>query len=308
MLPNDTYSQPDAADPILEARTVLDLVRRHGVPGVTVTVVDETGGEARAYMVEPGVVVKMQRPHRLRPRTSLAKEAFILQQIAAASDLVVPQVLGSGQHHGVDYLVLTRMPGVPARTVTLTDAQRTAVLHQLGRTLRRLHTLPQAPFMDSAPLPGPRTRQAFVTQVEANVGQAVQVIEATTDLWPFEVAPGVLMAQWLTALPARLDLVALHSNPGPEHTFIDPETRAFIGLIDFGDAYIGHPALEWRWPTPTDHLALLEGYGADTPLTDEFLAAWRALVGLNALVMLATRPASRPQTLARLRAACTTAG
>ena len=31
MLPSDIYSQPNATDPVLEERTVLDIVRRHGV-------------------------------------------------------------------------------------------------------------------------------------------------------------------------------------------------------------------------------------------------------------------------------------
>ncbi len=30
MLPSDMYSQPNAADPVLDERTVLDIVRRHG--------------------------------------------------------------------------------------------------------------------------------------------------------------------------------------------------------------------------------------------------------------------------------------
>jgi hypothetical protein len=49
MLPSDIYSQAQAADPVLDARMVLDLVRRHGVRCSAVTSIDETGGEARAY-------------------------------------------------------------------------------------------------------------------------------------------------------------------------------------------------------------------------------------------------------------------
>jgi hygromycin-B 7''-O-kinase len=149
MQARDTYSQPDAADPVLDERTVLDLVRRHGVRGAAVTGIDETGGEARVYIIDETLVVKVQRPHRRRPRTSLEKEAFFLQQLSAHPDIVVPQVLGYGRHDAVEYLVMARMPGVSAHTVELTGGQRTDVLHQLGRTLRRLHAIPQAPFVDS---------------------------------------------------------------------------------------------------------------------------------------------------------------
>ena len=302
MLPNNTYSQPQAADPVLDAGTVLDLLRRHGVRGSTVTSIDETGGEARVYQVDTAFVLKVQRPHRLRPRTSLAKEAFFLAQLAAYPDIVVPQVLGYGRHDEVEYLVMTQMPGVPARTVTLTGAERTAVLQQLGSTLRRLHALPQALFAGSALFPGHRTREAFVAEVQGHIAQAVQVLEATPDVWPCATAPADLASQMLAGLPASIDLVALHSNPGPEHTFVDPNTLTFVGLIDFGNAYIGHPALDWRWPTHADRLALLQGYGDDTPVSEAFLAAWRAVLGCSDLVALATRPESRLQTLERLSA------
>ena len=301
MLLDDIYSQPNAADPVLEERTVLALVRRSGVRCAAVTRIDETGGEARVYVLDDRLVLKVQRPHRQRPRTSLAKEAFFLRQLAAYPDIVVPQVLGYGRHDTIEYLIMTRLPGVSALTVEFTGAQRVAVLQQLGRTLRRLHALPQAPFYDSALFPGNRLREEFLARVQANLAHAVQVIEATPNLWPFDVSAVDLASQVLATLPAAVNLVALHSNPGPMHTFVQPDTLAFVGLIDFGDAYISHPALDWRWPTHADRLALLHGYGDDTPLTDEFMAAWHSALVLSDMAILATRPQTRPQTLERLR-------
>jgi aminoglycoside phosphotransferase len=295
------YSQPNAADPVLDERTVLAIVRRHVVRCSAVTSIDETGGEARVYVLDDHLVLKVQRPHRLRPRTSLEKEAFFLHQLAAYLDIVVPHVLGYGRHDNIEYLVMTQMPGVPALTVELTGVQRTNVLHQLGRTLRHLHAMPQAPFYGSALFPGNRTREEFVVRVSANLAHAVQVISATPNLWRLDVSPADLASRVLAELPASVDLVALHSNPGPIHTFVQPDTLDFVGLIDFGDAYISHPALDWRWPTHADRVALLHGYCDETPTTDEFLAAWRAALVLSDMSALATRPETRPQTLERLR-------
>ena len=300
MLPSDIYRQPHAADPVLEERTVLDLARRHGVRCSALTSIDETGGEARAYGIDDNLVLKVQRPHRLRPRTSLAKEAFFLQQLAAYPDIVVPHVLGYGRHETIEYLVMTRMQGVSALTVELAGEQRMAVLQQLGRTLRRLHALPQAPFYGSALFPGTRTREEFVARAQATLAQAVEVIGATPDLWQLAVSPADLASKVLATLPDTIDLVALHSNPGPVHTFVRPDTLAFVGLIDFGDAYISHPALDWRWPTHADRVALLHGYCDEAPVTDAFLAAWHAGLVLSDLAMLATRPETRPQALERL--------
>ncbi len=306
MLPSDIYSQPNAADPVLDERTVLDIVRRHGVRCSAVTRVDEAGGEARAYVLDDNLVLKVQRPHRLRPRTSLAKEAFFLNQLAASPDIVVPHVLGYGRHDNIEYIVMTRMQGVPALTVEITGGQRMAVLHQLGRTLRRIHAIPQAPFYGSALFPGNRTQEEFVARVRANLAHAVQVIGATPNLWRLDVAPADLASRVLAALPASVDLVALHSNPGPVHTFVQPDTLDFVGIIDFGDAYISHPALDWRWPTHTDRVALLQGYCDETPATDEFMAAWYAALVLSDMSALATRPKTRPQALERLRDLCMT--
>src|SRR6266571_7011740 len=190
MLPSDMYSQPNAADPVLAERTVLDIVRRHGVSCSAVTSLDETGGEARAYVLDDNLVLKVQRPHRLRPRTSLEKEAFFLNQLSAYPDIVVPHVLGYGRHDNIEYIVMTQMPGVPALTVELTGVQRIDVLPQLGRTLRRLHAIPQAPFYGSALFPGNRTREEFVVRVSANLAHAVQVISATQPLAARRLASG----------------------------------------------------------------------------------------------------------------------
>src|SRR5262249_18916100 len=207
MLLSDMYSQPHAPDPVLEERTVLDIVRRHGVRCSAVTRIDERGGDARAYVLDDNVVLKVQRPHRLRPRTSLAKEAFFLQQLAAYPDIVVPHVLGYGRHETIEYLVMTQMQGVSALTVELAGEQRSAVLHQLGRTLRRLHALPQTPFYSSALFPGTRTREEFVARAQATLAQAIQVIEVTPDLWQLAVTPADLASRVLAALPATVNLV-----------------------------------------------------------------------------------------------------
>jgi hygromycin-B 7''-O-kinase len=137
--------------------------------------------------------------------------------------------------------------------------------------------------------------------MRSTLAHAVRVIGDTPHLWPFGVSPADVASRALAALPAWVDLVALHSNPGPVHTFVQPDSLAFVGLIDFGDAHIGHPALDWRWPTHTDHLAVLQGYGDDAPVTEEFMAAWHSCLAVSDIAALATRPDRRPQGLERLR-------
>src|SRR6185369_3085341 len=68
------------------------------------------------------------------------------------------------------------------------------------------------------------------------------------------------------------------SNPYEEHVFVDP-VAGFTGLIDFGDAYVSHPALDLRrWNHPADREALLAGYQEAGAVSDAWLAVWRALM------------------------------
>src|SRR5438270_12590755 len=93
----DTYSQPDAPDPVLEDELVLSLVRRHVPDARAVTGIDESGGEARSYTIDDSMILKVQRPQQLRPRTSLEKEVFFLRQLEQAPAVSVPRVLGYGR-------------------------------------------------------------------------------------------------------------------------------------------------------------------------------------------------------------------
>jgi len=111
----DTYSQPDAPDMVLPEGIVLGLARAHmSAPDLisSVLAVDESGGEARAYLLDGGVVVKTQRPHRLRPRTSLAKEAALLAAPEPTLPGRVPTLLGYAQvdtgASQVELLVISR--------------------------------------------------------------------------------------------------------------------------------------------------------------------------------------------------------
>ncbi len=144
----------DPRDPVLDFRRVLALARRHRPAAHAVTHVDETGGEARVYVIDEGFIFKTQRPHRIRPRTSLAKEALHLEQLAKSSpEVCVPRVLGYGNDDGVEYILMTRVPGVAMRSVDVEGPARTGLLRQLGSVLRRIHDLPLGPLRDSGLLP-----------------------------------------------------------------------------------------------------------------------------------------------------------
>lgn len=266
----DTYLQPHAPDPVLREDAVVAAARRHAPDAGRLLEVDESGGEARAYLLEGDIVVKTQRPHRLRPRTSLAKEAMFLGELARRGGIPVPQALGHGEIEGIEYLCLTRIDGAALRHVPLEPAARAAALHELGRTLRAIHEIDQSALADSQLMPGDRSPHDLRTRLSDTFDRLGAALDADERFRGTIDVPRIAAAR-LAATPADTEPVALHSNPGPEHTFVNSGTATFTGLIDFGDAYRSHPALDLRpWTDPADADALLAGYSSAGPLPEGF--------------------------------------
>ncbi|HVC31675.1 MAG TPA: aminoglycoside phosphotransferase family protein, partial [Steroidobacteraceae bacterium] len=176
----------------------------------------------------------------------------------------------------VEYVCMTRMPGVAARHAKLEGPSRAGMLRRLGRTLRWIHEAPQEPLTGSGLFPSDQTQGGLRLRLSSTFGRLADAFQPTPEEWPLDQSPQDVAAAALRALPKADAMLALHSNPGPEHVFVDPATGAFSGLIDFGDAYISHPALDLRqWPAAEDRAAVLEGYTADGGVSDAFLAIWR---------------------------------
>ncbi len=288
----DTYSQPDAPDPILDHDLVLSLVGRHVPEARTVIEVDESGGEARTYVVDDGIILKVQRPQQLRPRTGLEKEVFFLNQLQAHPDISVPRVLGYGREgEFIEYNVQKRMPGKAMRHLPLGEEARRDVLVDLGKTLRRIHEMPQVPFLDSGLFPRDDSFEIVRARFGAYFTSMVQKIQDEGRPWPLDRTPEQLSGMALASLPRTEDRVALHSNPGPEHTFVLPESGTYSGLIDFGDAFISHPALDLRRRAgPRDREAILRGYTAEGSVSDAFMATWQVVQVLSDLIDIAYYP------------------
>jgi len=300
-MPKDTYLQPHKPDPVLDAEIVLALARRH-IPGArAVKAVDETGGEARTYAIDDDVIFKTQRPHRLRPRTSQTKEVFFLEQLARFPDIPVPAVLGYGMEGDIEYTCLTRMPGIAVRRATLIGETRRAMLHDLGRVLRRIHAIPQGELVASGLFPGDHSAHDFHARLAEAFDDAIIAVRATEGAWVPEQSPEEVAQRALTMVPRSELRVALHSNPAPEHTFVDEKTGAYTGTIDFGDAFISHPTLDLRrWRDPADRETLFSGYIADGPVGDEFMTVWRVVQVLTDLTVIAVDAGHRAAAGAHL--------
>src|SRR5947209_3886138 len=205
----DTYSQPDAPDPVLDNELVLSLIRRHAPDAGAVTEIDESGGEARTYAIDDAWILKVQRPQQLRPRTSLEKEVFFLRKLEQVPGLRVPRAIGYGRDgQFIEYNLQTRMPGMAMRHVSLDDGARDAVLTELGRTLRRIHELPQEPFQHSGLFPvddGFDVVQARFAHYFASMTQRIRERRLP---WSLDLTPEEVGERALAALPPSEERVA----------------------------------------------------------------------------------------------------
>ncbi|GIH03627.1 hypothetical protein Rhe02_16940 [Rhizocola hellebori] len=278
----DVYLQPHAPDPVLSDELIVRLTRRHVSNVDHVTGVDESGGEARAYLVDDTIVVKTQRPHRLRPRTSLAKEAYLLDALAEPLSGWIPRLLGYDRtdtdQGPVEYLCMTRIPG----NASLDAAAQPDLLAELGALLRRLH----ATSVDISRLPTDNDAAALRNRFEHGFAD----IADGFSLVPLPLPLNMVISRSLAALPETLIQAPalLHSNPGPTHAFVDPGTGQLTGLIDFGDSYAGHPALDLhRWPDPADRILLRHAYLDGAVPAREFHQIWTVAMICTDLAVIA---------------------
>ena len=134
----DTYLQPQLPHDMWDFAMVLDLAREFIPEAQEVTGVDESGGEARTYAIDDDIILKTQRPNRLRPKTSLEREAMMLKHLQKHSDVCVPRVLGYAKRNNpVEYVVMTRMPGGPISRTSIHSEDLYQVLYLHGRALDR---------------------------------------------------------------------------------------------------------------------------------------------------------------------------
>jgi len=298
----DVYLQPNAPDPIHSDDVVLAIVRKHVPDAKAVTGIDESGGEARTYAIDDNVILKVQRPQQLRPRTSLEKEAFFLNQLALDERISVPKVLWYGREGTIEYTVMTRLPGIAVVNTMLAGSARKETLFKLGQTLQHIHSVPQTPFIESKQFPGDTNFVDVRRRFEDSFEELIKRFKEKNIAWTLPYTPEQVAEQALAVLPESNDRVALHSNPGPTHTFVDASMRLFTGLIDFGDAYVSHPAWDlWRWNLPEDRQAVLSGYTEEKGVDVDFLGTWKVVMVLSDMMAIAYQMKSRVESEADLR-------
>ena len=171
--------------------------------------------------------------------------------------LPAPELVAEGDIESWPYLVLTVVPGAPALDVwdSLDTKQKTGLVAQLGEIMRQIHDHPPVPELatDWNALLAERIAQSDAHHAEAGDPWRAWVRERLTGFSepPFEP-------------------VLLNADLTEDHLLLSEQngTWRITGLIDFGDATMGHPHYEFIAPLsfytfgqPALSRTLVEAYG-----------------------------------------------
>jgi hygromycin-B 7''-O-kinase len=203
-----------------------------------------------------------------------AREALVLSALANQSGFEVPRVHFSGEVEGWPYLVLSRLSGVSLDMIWegLNPADRERIAVGLGSMMAELHRTPTNDLSELGPdwntfLQG-QLHTCLDTQRAAGASPAwlADIAAFYSDL-PSLVTPGY-------------QPVLINADLNPEHIFCreTPAGWDVTGILDFGDAMLGHPYYEFVCPgfilagQPALRRMLLLAYGLNAAALTEALS------------------------------------
>jgi aminoglycoside phosphotransferase (APT) family kinase protein len=262
------YYQKGMPDPIFDENQILDIIHKYVPTAKTLKSIDEDGGEARVYIIDNNVVLKVQRPQQLRSSTSLEKEVFFLNQLEKETDVVAPRVLGYGKDGTLEYICMTKIQGIKVEYTRLIRDEKTALLLVLGKELRKIHGIDQSTIKKSGLFPcddPPDLKE----RIKRRYQSALMKKKDSISSHELDLSSAAIDKE-LQNINDVDTFVGLHVNPYICHILVDEKTHQYTGLIDFGDAYIGHPIFDmWYWKVES-RKTLLKGYTSERPVSAAF--------------------------------------
>jgi len=262
------YYQRGMPDPIYDENIVMDIVHKYAPSAQKLSKIDEEGGEARVYVIDNDIILKMQRPQQLRSSTGLEKEILFLNQLEKQTDVRVPRVLGYGKEGTIEYICMTKIQGIKAEKIKLSKDEKTALLFTLGKELRKIHSINQSAIINSGLFPCDAPPD-LTERIQRRYLSKVMELKNNADPEKVTTTLEFIKNELKNIIDTDI-FYALHVNPYICHILVDEKTHAYNGLIDFGDAYIGHPIFDmWYWKVESRE-KLIQGYTSERPVSPAF--------------------------------------
>jgi aminoglycoside phosphotransferase (APT) family kinase protein len=237
---------------------IRDLVADH-LPGHQVHSVVQVGegSDNLVYEVNGELIVRCSKePDSAARAAHVDREARLLAAVAGIAPLPIPEPSFTIPERGC--LAYRKLPGVPLLDLPQPQwsAHTTSIAATLGELLTALHAAPVEPM---AALVGVDDQPLVQWQLEAAQTYAVVAGEVP-------VVYRRPVEAFLEAPPPAGGWAPVfsHNDLGIEHVLVDPGTWAVTGVIDWGDAAIVDPAIDfgllYRDLGPAAAHAALGGY------------------------------------------------
>jgi aminoglycoside 2''-phosphotransferase len=228
------------------------------------------GWDSIAFEVNGDYIFRFPKRPDVEPQ--YVKEAQLLAELAGHVPVPIPRfvfIWPGGAAYPMRFLGHRKLVGVPLNQQDFTPLQLDQIAGQLGAFLTALHHFPIAHAVQllapgstmSTIAGGPTEWRAKYQQLYRQVrDQALPLLDTRTC-----AAAERLWEEFLCA-DAHFDFrpTLIHYDLGATHILCDPATATISGVIDWGDAAIGDPAI--------DFVGLLDDCGTD--LTERVLAAY----------------------------------
>jgi aminoglycoside 2''-phosphotransferase len=195
------------------------------------------------------------------------RETRLLPELARCLPVAVPRfaLFGVGDA-GLPFVGYRKLDGIPLTPAALTPSTSSALARQLAAFLTALHGFSPARAADiglTTYTPGTWRREyaEFYTWIRTH---AFPLLTPT--------ARGHVAASWGSFLDDganfRFQPTLIHHDLAPEHILLDPVSGSLAGVIDWGDAVVGDPAM--------DVVGLFHDFGPD--FTARVLDAYQGVV------------------------------
>jgi aminoglycoside phosphotransferase (APT) family kinase protein len=206
---------------------------RLGIEAADVVSIEE-GWDSSVLEIDGEWIVRVPRREEVRPAIRL--EARLLPELAPMLPVPVPRFEVVEDSEDAFFVAYRKLPGVPL------DAPAEPLAAQLGAFLAALHRFPRK-----------RATGAGVADVDAVGWLARQrgfAERCSREASPLLVADDQRRARgmfdaFLSTWNASLETSLVHADLGPAH--ILHHGLAVTGVIDWSDACLGDPALDFAW-------------------------------------------------------------
>ena len=178
------------------------------------------------------------------PRNSVVsenqkKETAVLPTIASRVDFAVPRFEHVGTWHGHPFVGYRRIPGRPLDHPELT----TETSRSLANVLSQLHGIPASLVAEACDVePSVDAWRRHYRALREEVRTRLSTLLESSVLIAVELGFDRFFQEELATLK---DVTLVHCDLGCEHILIDEDRVSVTGLIDFEDATLGDPTIDF---------------------------------------------------------------